>query len=222
MQYHREGKIFIISALLDVTLWTILRIFFTHWIIDLLLIASALLLIFILHFFRNPRRPIPREDSNTLYAPADGKIVVVEIVEDHHQFNEAVYQVSIFMSPLNVHVNRTPLGGTIKSSTHFPGKYLIASHPKSSALNERQEVIVTTQDYRYLLVQIAGAVARRIACYIKAGDTVLQGQEFGFIRFGSRVDLFLPVSQTELAVKNGEKVLGNLTVIARKKLKMED
>ena len=148
-----------------------------------------------------------------IYAPADGQVVVIEEAEEPEYFKEKKLQVSIFMSPLNVHVNRAAIGGTVQYAQYHPGKYLVAWHPKSSTENERTTVVIKNAKVEILLRQIAGAVARRIRYYVQPGQTLEQGEEFGFIKFGSRVDLFLPLD-AELKVKIGQKVKGNVDVIA--------
>jgi phosphatidylserine decarboxylase len=147
-------------------------------------------------------------------APADGKMVIIEDVEEPEYFKGKRLQLSIFMSPLNVHVNRNPVTGTVKFFKYHPGKYLVAWHPKSSTLNERTTVVVENEaGIPVLYRQIAGAVARRIRWYIKEGDPVVQGQEYGFIKFGSRIDIFLPVG-TKVNVNINDKVRGGETVLA--------
>lgn len=174
---------------------------------------SVIIYLFALWFFRLPERWLD-QDNNHVIAPADGKIVAIEETEENEYFNERRLQVSIFMSPLNVHVNHFPVGGKVKYYKYHPGKYLVAWHPKSSGENERTTVVIENSNNVDILVrQIAGAVARRIICYAKPGRKVCQGEELGFIRFGSRVDLFLPADVT-LKVRPGQKVTGKRTVIA--------
>jgi phosphatidylserine decarboxylase len=148
-----------------------------------------------------------------IVAPADGKVVVIEETYEPEYFKDKRLQVSIFMSPLNVHVNRNPISGEVKYMKYHPGKYLVAWHPKSSTENERTTMVIGNSKMELLVRQIAGALARRICYYVKEGDTVMQNDEFGFIRFGSRVDLFFPVG-TKIDVKIGEIVKGGITVIA--------
>ncbi len=168
---------------------------------------------FILQFFRNPHREVkPRFDE--ILAPADGKVVVVEEVEETEYFKDRRIQVSIFMSPLNVHVTRYAASGTILYSKYHPGKYLVAWHPKSSTLNERTTVVIQTPKFGPVgYRQIAGAVARRIVNYAVPGERVVQGDDAGFIKFGSRVDLLLP-AECHVTVGIGQKVVGGKTVIA--------
>ena len=175
---------------------------------------SGGLFLLVLQFFRNPRRTIPAPDNTIVYAPADGKVVVIEAVEEPEYFQSKRLQVSIFMSPLNVHVNRNPIGGKIAYLKYHPGKYLVAWHPKSSTENERTTVVIRNGQVELLLRQIAGAMAKRIKNYLHVGDEVVQGSEMGFITFGSRVDLFLPLDAV-IEVQIGQNVKGNLTEIAR-------
>ncbi|MEZ4987465.1 MAG: phosphatidylserine decarboxylase family protein [Saprospiraceae bacterium] len=163
--------------------------------------------------FRNPNRPIPQQDNQLVYAPADGKVVVIEATEETEYFQDQRLQISIFMSPLNVHVNRSPFGGTVAYVKYHPGKYLVAWHPKSSTENERATVVINNGITPILLRQIAGAVARRIRTYVHANQPIQQGDEFGFITFGSRVDIFLPLDAA-VKVKIGDTVRGNVDVLA--------
>ena len=181
------------------------------WIFSL---ASVVFFALVLQFFRNPTRSIPKVDDQLIYAPADGQVVVIEEAEETEYFNSKRLQVSIFMSPLNVHVNRNPLSGEVRYLKHHPGKYLVAWHPKSSTENERTTVVIKNGQTEVLLRQIAGAMAKRIRNYLSIGDRITQGSEMGFIKFGSRVDLFLPLD-AEVKVNIGDKVKGNKTVIAR-------
>ncbi len=214
MRIHREGipSLLLSFGLLAVlggvslVLWT-----WGAWAIILLLLIPV---VFFLQFFRNPVRVIPKEDNKLVYAPADGKVVVIEQTEETEFFKDKRIQVSIFMSPLNVHVNRNPVSGTVLFSKYHPGKFLVAWHPKSSSENERTTVVYDTGDAKILMRQIAGAVARRIVNYLKEGQTAKQGEEMGFIKLGSRVDLFLPLD-AEILVQPEQIVKGNLTVVAR-------
>lgn len=176
-------------------------------------LVSAFLLILVFQFFRNPRRKIPC-NNNLILSPADGKVVVVEEVFDEEYFKAKCFQVSVFMSPLNVHVNRYPVSGKILFYKYHPGKYLVAWHPKSSIKNERTTVVMKTDSGMEILFrQIAGVLARRIVFYGKEGDTVKQGDQCGFIKFGSRVDVLLP-PDAKLNVKLGDSVKGGISVIA--------
>jgi len=182
------------------------------WLQSLIVIVSVVFLMLLVWFFRNPTRAVVPDDSVILSA-ADGKVVVIEEVLEKEYFKDKRIQVSIFMSPLNVHANRYPISGTVNYFRYHPGKYLVAWHPKSSELNERTTLVIKgTQGREILVRQIAGAVARRIVSYASEGKQVLQGDELGFIKFGSRVDLFLPLN-TKIRVKIGDKAVGNVTVI---------
>jgi len=179
-------------------------------------LVSFIGLALVLYFFRNPYREV-EPDENIVYAPADGKVVVVEQTLETEFFNEPRIQVSIFMSPLNVHVNRIPISGEIKYFKYHEGDYLVAWHPKSSTHNERTTVVLETlKGSKVLIRQIAGAVARRVVCYAEEGKKFKQGEDFGFIKFGSRVDIFLPID-AEIKVNIGDRMWGNQTVIAKLK-----
>ena len=176
-------------------------------------ILSGALLIIVLQFFRHPTRNWTRHDTKVI-CPADGKVVVIEETEETEYFKDKRIQVSIFMSPINVHVNRYPISGTVKYAKYHPGKYLVAWHPKSSTENERTTVVVeNAKGAAVLFRQIAGALARRIVMYSKEGDKAEQSSEFGFIKFGSRVDVFLPLG-TKINVKINDVVKGGITVLA--------
>jgi phosphatidylserine decarboxylase len=211
--FHKEGLFWLSVAALDfVFISGITYLLFP----DFLAVGAGIgLVIFILiaQFFRNPVRTIERFDNQIVYAPADGKIVVIEPVFESEYFKEERIQVSIFMSPLNVHVNRNPIGGKINYYKYHPGEFLVAWHPKSSTENERTTIVFGEGKNALLLRQIAGAVARRICCYVNVGQEVKQGEDFGFIKFGSRVDLFLPLD-ARINVKIGEISTGNKTIIA--------
>jgi phosphatidylserine decarboxylase len=172
-------------------------------------------LILVLQFFRNPKRETPI-NINHLIAPVDGKVVIIQEVYEKEYFKDQRLQVSIFMSPLNVHVTRYTMSGTVRFSKYHPGKYLVAWHPKSSELNERTTIVLKNEVFGEILYrQIAGAVARRIVNYAKVGDQVTQGEDAGFIKFGSRVDLFLPLG-TPLDIVLNETVKGGVQTIAHK------
>jgi len=177
-------------------------------------ILSFVIFFFVLYFFRNPIREILVADDNVVYAPADGRIVVIEEVNENEYFNDRRLQVSIFMSPTNVHVNRNPISGTVNYFKYHPGKYLVAWHPKSSTENERTTVVIGNGEGEILLRQIAGFMAKRIVNYLEIGEEVEQGTDMGFIKFGSRVDLFLPLD-AKMEIEIGQRVKGNKTVIAR-------
>jgi phosphatidylserine decarboxylase len=211
---HKEGYISIILA----TIFLVALPWAAHAFAPVVFYPALVLGLFvwvtILQFFRNPSRPIPKHDSALLYAPADGKVVVIEKVFEPEFLKTDCIQVSIFMSPVNVHVNRIPVDGTILYAKYHPGKYLVAWDPKSSTENERTTIAMQTGRHAILFRQIAGALARRICYYVKEGQTVSQGEEFGFIKFGSRVDLFLPLDTTVL-VAIGQTVKGNVDPIGR-------
>ena len=181
--------------------------------LDLIISFCILFYLVVLQFFRNPSVSVKRNDHHII-APADGKVVVIEETTETEYLKDRRIQVSIFMSPINVHVNRMPAGGVISFCKYHPGKYLVAWHPKSSTENERTSIAVKMANGTEILFrQIAGALARRICWYVKEGQLIAQGDEFGFIKFGSRVDLFLPPN-SKVLVKNGEKTTGGVTVIA--------
>ena len=214
IRFHKEG-----NAIIGITLTLLFAInYITYlitvkdWIINLFLGVSIIFLFLILQFFRNPKRPL-KLDDNKIYAPADGKIVVIEEVEEPEFFKDKRKQVSIFMSPINVHVNRYPMSGAVKYAKYHPGKYLVAWHPKASTENERTSVVIENKKATVLFRQIAGALAKRIVMYSKEGDEAIQGEDFGFIKFGSRVDLFLPLD-AKIEVSLNQKVKGNQTIIA--------
>ncbi|MEN8250608.1 MAG: phosphatidylserine decarboxylase family protein [Bacteroidota bacterium] len=186
---------------------------------DLILLQNIVMVISIgfylvvAQFFRVPNRAIPVNPTHIL-APADGKVVVVERTMESEYFNEERIQISIFMSPLNVHNNRVPVSGVVESFKYHPGNYHVAWHPKSSTENERTTMVLSmADDVKILVRQIAGALARRIKWYVNEGDNVAQGQEFGFIKFGSRLDVFLPID-SKILVETGTKTKGGVTVLA--------
>jgi len=164
----------------------------SEFIMNIILGASTIIYLLVLQFFRSPRLIIDTNEK-LVYAPADGKVVVIENTKEKEYFHDERIQISIFMSPLNVHVNRTPIAGRVKYFKYHPGKYLVAWHPKSSTENERTTMVLEQGRIQILVRQVAGAVARRIKWYVKEGQQVAQGQEFGFIKFGSRLDVYLPV-----------------------------
>jgi len=215
--FHKEGfKIIIVTFLLT----SVISIFSEYYIESYILrkpiqITSLFILILILQFFRNPKRKT-KLDKNHIIAPADGKIVIIKEVLEEEYFKEKKLQVSIFMSPLNVHVTRYPISGKVVFSKYHPGKYLVAWHPKSSILNERTSIVVKNDSVGEILYrQIAGALARRIVNYAKKDINVIQGEDAGFIKFGSRIDLFLPV-KSNVNVSIGQKVKGGITIITSK------
>lgn len=215
MKFHREGFRYIIMATLA---WLVIGYLTVHFLLAMLWLVLAINLIiflvwfWVLWFFRLPRRT-HSSGEDKIVAPADGKVVVIEETFEPEYFKDKRLQVSIFMSPLNVHVNRNPISGVVKYMKYHAGKYLVAWHPKSSTENERTTLVIANDKMELLMRQIAGAMARRICYYVKEGDEVKQNDEFGFIRFGSRVDVFFPVG-TKLDVKIGDVVQGGVTVLA--------
>lgn len=206
---HREGKSYaIILSVLNVCLFTLFAVSGSMvWMITFFM--SFFTLVFVLQFFRVPSRSMPEINQLDVLCPADGKVVVVETLANGH------LQISIFMSPLNVHINWVPIDGKVVSSDYIPGHYLVAWHPKSSEENERHVTTIQTPgNQRVIVKQIAGAVARRVCNYAQVGHKLTQGQELGFIKFGSRVDLILP-PQSNSNVNVGDKVVGRETIIAR-------
>ncbi len=213
---HKEGyRIILVTVLLLAALNIVFALLLgTGWFFYVLNTASILFIIFILRFFRNPARR-SHDQPGIVFAPADGKVVVVEETTEHEYFAERKIQVSIFMSVWNVHINWYPVAGNIVMAKYHPGKYLLARHPKSSTLNEHFTCVIRTAGGMELLVrQIAGAVARRIISYPVEGKEVNLGDELGFIRFGSRVDLFFPPG-TDILVSPGQRVRGLQTPVAR-------
>jgi len=217
MSIHKEGyKILFAGFIILLLLNILLTIFLTDrmlikWIFGM---GSLMLYMFLLFFFRLPVRHLD-PDPGLIYAPADGKVVVIEETEEKEYFNNKRLQVSIFMSPLNMHSNRYPVSGHIKYVSYHPGHYKVAWHPKSSELNERSTVVIETSEGVEVLVrQIAGAVARRIVTYAKQDQMVKQGDELGFIKFGSRVDIFLPIG-TEIEIPILQQVKANKSIIAK-------
>ncbi|HKK76494.1 MAG TPA: phosphatidylserine decarboxylase family protein [Saprospiraceae bacterium] len=214
MRIHKEGvkPIAVFFLILAGLLWGF-SLFVPSWLFYVLLVAALIFWGLIISFFRHPVRETAKEDERWIYAPADGKVVVIEETEEKEYFQDRRIQISIFMSPLNVHVNRVPIGGKVTYVKHHPGRYFVAWHPKSSAENERTTTVIQTNKAPILIRQIAGAVARRIRTYVQKGEQVKQGQELGFIKFGSRVDLFLPL-EAKIKVAPGQEVKGNLDLIA--------
>lgn len=216
MTIHKEGYTIIAWSTIIFGAINIISFYFLSfslpeisWTIFILTLA---LLLFIISFFRIPSRKLTISE-NAIVAPADGKVVAIEEVDADEYFNDRRIQVSIFMSPLNVHVNRNPVGGDVVYSQYHEGKYLVAWHPKSSTENERHSVVYRKNGKEILVKQIAGALAKRIVNYLQAGQKVEQSAEMGFIKFGSRVDLLLPLD-TKIQVKIGDKPQGGVTLIA--------
>ena len=213
--FHKEGQTIIFITLIIVgSLFLVMDSIGIPWLVKTLQIGLLFVFILILQFFRNPKRNIQPDDAHVI-SPVDGKIVVIEEVHESEYFKDKRLQVSVFMSPINVHVTRYPIGGKVLLSKYHPGKYLVAWHPKSSELNERTTVVVENSKFGIVLYrQIAGFLARRIINYAKKDQNVIQGNDAGFIKFGSRVDLFLPLG-TKLDIKINQKVRGGETVIAK-------
>ena len=210
---HKEGyRIIFTTILILLGLNYAIAYFSIEWLNTVTLIASIIFFFLILQFFRNPMRKVTASE-NEVVAPADGKVVVIEEVEETEYFKDKRLQVSIFMSPINVHVNRYPINGKVQYAKYHPGKYLVAWHPKSSTENERTTVVVENDKIAVLFRQIAGALARRIVMYSKQNDIAIKGEDFGFIKFGSRVDLFFPLG-TKIEVQLNQVVIGNKTIIA--------
>ena len=213
--FHKEGQKIILVTFFIVCTIVLLAHFYVDipWLKYALHGVALIILILILQFFRNPKRVIT-QSFDEIVAPVDGKVVVIEEVEEPEYFKGKRKQISIFMSPINVHVTRYAASGVIKFSKYHPGKYLVAWHPKASEENERTTVVINTPKFGDILYrQIAGALARRIVNYAEVGDSVQQGEDAGFIKFGSRVDLFLPLD-CAITVKLNQKVTGNKTCIA--------
>lgn len=216
--FHKEGhKIIFITLVIVVGSFFLIDEFVANeWIRKSLMILVLGLFILILQFFRNPKRNTHPNEKQAL-SPVDGKVVVIEEVMETEFFKDKRIQVSVFMSPLNVHVTRYPIGGTINYSKYHPGKYLVAWHPKASEENERTTVVVENDHFgKVLYRQIAGALARRIVNYAKSDASVIQGNDSGFIKFGSRVDLFLPLD-ADIKVELNQKVRGGESIIAEMK-----
>ena len=213
--FHKEGhKIILITLFVVVGLFLTIDYFVTiEWLRVLLMIVILVFFILILQFFRNPKRNTKLNDKQVV-SPVDGKVVVIEEVFETEYFNDKRLQVSVFMSPINVHVTRYPIGGKVAYSKYHPGKYLVAWHPKSSTENERTTVVVENKTYgKVLFRQVAGALAKRIVNYAKENGTATQGADQGFIKFGSRVDLYLPLD-TNIKVELNQKVRGGESIIA--------
>jgi phosphatidylserine decarboxylase len=219
MKIHKEGyKIILISLLIAGGIYTVNHIFLCqypifYWLVNAFIVVMLYLVI---QFFRVPTRISP-EGDDLIICPADGKVVVIEEVEETEYFNDKRIQISIFMSPMNVHANWNPISGITKYYKYHPGKFLVAWHPKSSTENERSTVVTEHANGQEVLFrQVAGAVARRIVCYAKKDQLVKAGSEFGFIKFGSRIDVFLPIG-TELNINLDDVVQGKTTIIGRLK-----
>jgi phosphatidylserine decarboxylase len=217
LKFHKEGaKIILISCAIIVGIVLLADKFIPElWIKKTVQIAALVFLLIILQFFRNPGRMLV-VNNNHIIAPVDGKVVVIEEVYESEYFKDNRLQVSIFMSPINVHVTRFPVSGKVKFSKYHPGKFLVAWHPKASEENERTTIVIENKVFGEILYrQIAGALAKRIVNYAKEGMDVVQGEDAGFIKFGSRVDIFLPLG-TKVDVQLKQKAVGNRTIIATK------
>jgi phosphatidylserine decarboxylase len=214
MKIHKEGyRVIIVAAGILVVANGLLAVFSGWLALVIVSFISLLFLLFVMRFFRIPQRKFVT-DENAVISPADGQIVVIEKTNEEEYFKGERLQISVFMSIWDVHINWFPVGGIIKYFRYHPGKYLVARYPKSSNLNERTSVVLEDENGRELLVrQIAGAVARRIITYAPEGSEVKQSEEMGFIRFGSRLDVFLP-SGASVKVKKGEFVKGGKTILA--------
>ena len=215
--FHKEGAQSILIGIVFTAVVLLLSDKFIdlNWLKMAIQISAFVLLIIILQFFRNPKRTVITNE-NQILAPVDGKVVVIEEVYEGEFFKDKRIQVSIFMSPINVHVTRYALSGQVKFSKYHPGKFLVAWHPKASEENERTTIVIENKTFGSVLYrQIAGALARRIVNYAEEGMQVIQGEDAGFIKFGSRVDLFLPLG-TPINVALNQKAIGGMTVIATK------
>lgn len=215
MTIHKEGytTLFITIIVLGGAVYATATFSTIWWLNALIYLTAFVLFILVLQFFRSPSRNWVKDDKHAI-CPADGEVVVIEETEENEYFKGKRLQVSIFMSPLNVHANRNPISGEVTYAKYHPGKYLMAINPKSSTENERTSIVIKHKEGKEVLFrQIAGALARRIVYYVNTGDKVEQSQEFGFIKFGSRVDIFLPLD-SKVTVKLGEKVKGGITKLA--------
>ena len=213
---HREGRGLIVgTAFLLFVINVPMYLYFPHWAFGLTLALTAALLVFVTYFFRNPVRVLEIDDPNFIIAPADGRVVVIEPTEENEYFHDKRLMVSIFMSLFNVHANWFPVDGKIKAVHHFNGNYHKAWLPKASEENEHADVMITTPEGVDILCrQIAGAIARRIVTYAEENEECYIDEHLGFIKFGSRVDLYLPIG-TEVCVKMGQSTTGNQTIIAK-------
>lgn len=216
IKIHKEGRVILLGLILlifVINLWVYIGS--SNVVFAINIIISAGLLIFFTYFFRNPARVFEIDDPSLVVAPADGTIVVIEPTEENEYFGDKRIQVSIFMSVFNVHANWYPIAGKVIKTAHHNGNHMAAYLPKSSTENERSTIVIETPAKTQILVrQIAGALARRIVTYAQAGKQCHLNEQLGFIKFGSRVDLFLPMG-TEIFVEYGDKTTGNETIIAR-------
>lgn len=213
MKLHKEGRITIPVSLLVIGL-LVLGGFFVHPYVGYIFsILGVILVLLVFNFFRNPEIEVSQDD-HAILSPCDGQVVVIEEIQDDEYFQDKVMQISVFMSPLNVHVNRNPISGVVKMVKYLPGKYLMAFNPKSSQLNEQTYVVTQNDLVTVAYKQIAGFLARRIRWYVKENDQVSQGAEYGFIKFGSRIDILVPTS-CEIQVELGQKVKAGKSILAR-------
>ena len=216
MRIHKEGRLILLISLVLMIGIILSGSYIFHFgpgLLDAVILATSAIYFFILQFFRHPNVRV-MENEHFILAPADGKVVVIEETNEDEFLKEKRIQLSIFMSPIDVHVNRSPVEGKVVYFKYHPGKYLVAWHPKSSTENERTSIVFETpKGLRLMIRQIAGIMARRIKCYIKEGDVVGQGGEVGFIKFGSRVDVFLPV-YAKILIEPGQHVTAGITPIA--------
>lgn len=214
--FHKEGhKIILISLILTIISFLLIDYFITetYWLRTVLMLLILVFLILILQFFRNPKRRTIKNDHH-IVSPVDGKVVVIEEVYEKEYLKKQCIQLSVFMSPINVHVTRYPASGNITYSKYHPGKYLVAWHPKASEENERTTVVVKNKTFGEVLFrQIAGALAKRIVNYANKGESATQGADSGFIKFGSRVDIYIPLD-SKIKVKLNDKVRGGESVLA--------
>ena len=217
VKIHREGRniLIVLFLILLIVNWLLYYFCPIHLLNLIILIASIVFFTLVLNFFRSPRRHFPGETRNTVVAPADGTVVVTEEVMENEYFHEKRMQVSIFMNLVNVHANWTPVNGTVMHVSHQNGRYMAAWLPKSSTENERSTIVIKAENGQEILMrQIAGALARRIVTYAEPGETCQIDEHIGFIKFGSRVDLYLPLD-AEILVKLNDKTVGNITQVAR-------
>ncbi len=216
MRIHKEGFLILIGSAITFTVISGVIFWLAPSLFPYLTALFIVIFILFLQFFRNPVRKIEEFNDKLVYAPADGKVVVIEETTESEYFHDRRIQISIFMSPLNVHVNRNPISGIIKYFRYHEGKYLVAWHPKASTENERTTTVIENGSTEILFRQVAGALAKRIIAYVKEGGYVRQGEDMGFIKFGSRVDVYLPLD-AEILVNIDQKAFGNQTVIAKLK-----
>tara|TARA_B100000902_G_scaffold398473_1_gene465372 strand:+ start:14820 stop:15467 length:648 start_codon:yes stop_codon:yes gene_type:complete len=214
MKLHKEGYKILISEIIIFSIINYL-LFISKFenIFVIIIITTSIFFLLTTYFFRIPKRKYERKEDS-IYSPCDGKIVIIKEVEETEYYKDKRIQISIFMSPLNVHNQIYPINGVVQYTKYHPGKYLVAWHPKSSLLNERSSIVVKNEKISILVRQIAGAVAKRIITYCKKGDKAISSNEYGFIKFGSRVDIFLPIN-TKPLVKLNQKVKSGITILSK-------